>query len=325
MKKLTFKLRLLILSLLAWSSTIASPHNVVIVDTGYDACKQQQGQHCEYNKNILVRGSQPGLQDKFDLITFRQQILQAMTEFNKTYHTQATLPLTSQDLQNYRIVIINLLYGYGGEDNGKNKELSGLMKEFQFSGVADQSGIPEQHKIYGLTVPFHPDIYAFEWWPITLQKANFFAPRYTVATINWPDKNPTPEHNYLPQIYKPMDLPYLLTGQFYANYNKENEAMSIPELLNTAPIDHHPLLIFYHCVAGKDRTGVVTMAYYMTYGGYPTPHTDTTTPPVRRSQMSRKQALQSSKVGNETANGRAQRLAKCYEQWLLAHRYVSSQ
>lgn len=44
--------------------------------------------------------------------------------------------------------------------------------------------------------------------------------------------------------------------------------MDLYHLLLSPPTDGHPLLIFYHCVIGKDRTGLVTMSYFMKNGGY---------------------------------------------------------
>jgi hypothetical protein len=85
------------------------------------------------------------------------------------YEINASLPASDEDLKNYRIVIINLLYDF--KANGSHDELTDLENEFKNSGAVSNLQIPEQHKIYGLDSAFRSDHYAFMWWPIQLSSA----------------------------------------------------------------------------------------------------------------------------------------------------------
>lgn len=239
-------------------------NRAALVDTGYDACRLHGDQNCEANKNLLFRGEQPLADNTFDYdpIQFREKIFAYLQEFKQVYSTNAALPQSLDELNQYRIVMINLLYD--AHDNGSDAEYGELTYEFMHSGAVANPQMPLQHKIYGLEAPFDPHHFAFEWWPVAFtEKSN---PRDISLNLNWPDKDivPVPRSN---QVYKQLDLPYLITGKSYLS-DDESEAIDLQSLLKTIPNDGHPLLIFYHCVAGKDRTGAVTMSYLMKHGGY---------------------------------------------------------
>ncbi len=295
-----------------------NPGNMIVVDTGYDLCMQQQGAQCEKNKNILIRGSQPlNQQNQFNREDFQQKTLSAINDFHQRYESKAAMPVSLDELKNYRIVMVSLLYGYVPTSGGKKKEGIELQQEFALSGVSANQAIPDQHRAYGLSAPFETTQYAFEWWPVTLLDRGLFDPAYTVATLNWPDKESVPMHDYLPAHYLPMDLPFLVQNQLYSKKGMEPvSAISLPNLLKSIPADGHPLLIYYHCVAGKDRTGVVSMAYYMSQGGYPffagTPAKKMT----RSKPMKLNQAKEAALSLSGKANGRAQQLAKMYSKYL---------
>jgi hypothetical protein len=238
------------------STLFASPTRTSLVDTGYDACLITGGINCENNKNLLFRGNQPLDENKqyaYDPDAFRSLIFSYLTAFEKNTITNAPLPRTLAELENYRIVIINLLYD--AKDEGSDEEYNELTYEFSHHNATTAQIVPEQHKMYDLTQPFRANEYAFEWWPIILD-----------SDLNWPNQ----EKILVPrstQFYKPMDYAYLLSGSVYAG-DSENEAMDLLHLLTMQPADGHPLLIFYHCAAGKDRTGSLTLAYLMQHGGY---------------------------------------------------------
>lgn len=243
-----------------------SPSRAALVDTGYDACIMTSAFRCENNKNLLFRGNQP-LDDTenylYDPDVLRQKVFSYLQEFKQAYDTDAVLPNSLAELNNYRIVVINLLYDY--ENHGTDDEYNELTYEFKHSGSINTLQVPEQHKMYNLTSPFNANQYAFEWWPITLKGET--NPQGIPTNVNWPNKEvfQVPRSN---QFYKPMDLPYLVTGIPYPGFHEESDSKDLLSLLLTQPNDGHPLLIFYHCVAGVDRTGAVTLSYFMKHGGY---------------------------------------------------------
>lgn len=245
------------------------PEMVAIVDTGYDACIQNRGSHCEENRNLLIRGGEPITEDygyEFQFNNLRTNLFSYLNIFKKNYTTQSNLPKSIDELQNYRLVVINLLYDF--RENGSQSELLELEYEFLHSGQSSKLEIPEQHKMYGLDTSFHPDQYAFEWWPITFANLDETEPFFIGMHMNWPGKNGTPHHSFAPKEYQLLDFPYLITGTAW-DENIESQAKDLRSLLTKIPTDGHPLLIFYHCVAGKDRTGAVSAAYFMKHGGYP--------------------------------------------------------
>jgi hypothetical protein len=239
-----------------------APQRASLVDTGYDACLQSNGDNCESNRNLLIRGDQP-LDNKnnysYNPDQLRNLVFSYVQKFKQSYNTKASLPDSVKDLSNYRIVIINLLYDW--TDHGSDAEFIELTNEFKYSHAMSPYQMPEQHKMYGLDAEFNPQQYAFAWWPITL-----LGKKSVADNLNWPnqDKVPVPRSD---QFYKPMNFPYLITGVPYQEH-WEDGVIDLPTLLKMQPADGHPLLIFYHCVAGKDRTGAVTMAYFMKHGGY---------------------------------------------------------
>jgi hypothetical protein len=262
------KVKSLLLASLLFPSILfaqsTAPTRVSLVDTGYDLCAQLKEQDCKHNKNLLFRGDQPldDLNDySYDPDSFRNIIFSYLKQFKEIYHTKAVLPTSIDELKNYRIVIINLLYD--GTSHGSKSELTELTKEFYFSGVNDSLEIPEQHIMYGVNANFNADHFAFEWWPITLLGEN---PENIHLNLNWPNKQKVevPGTN---QYFKPMNFPFLISGIAFQDTH-ENNGLDLLSLLNRISNDNHPLLIFYHCVAGKDRTGAVTMAYFMQNGGY---------------------------------------------------------
>lgn len=261
-------LSLSLICMMGFAVAASSPEQVVLVDTGYDLCLQTKGSLCTQNHNLLFRGAEP-LDQKmrhFNRVAFDASIWQAIQVFEEHHKTSAILPASAQALANYRIVMINLVNGYSALQLGREAERQELTQEFQDSGQGQ--GLPLQHHLYGLQTPWQFSTYAFEWWPLTLPKRGLFAPRISPDLLNWPNQLGTPPHDYLPAEYLPMDFPYLIGGQAFSAQEVERGAASIVGLLQTLPKDGHPLLIFYHCIAGEDRTGAVTMAYYLQYGGY---------------------------------------------------------
>jgi hypothetical protein len=85
-------------------------------------------------------------------------------------------------------------------------------------------------------------------------------------------------------------------------------------LLAPVPQDGHPLLIYYHCVAGRDRTGATSMAYFMTYGGYPfVAHVSAKQNRQQRSQpLSFDEALIATTIPELPANEFAEKLGRAY-------------
>ncbi len=253
---------ILILPVLCNAFPQKAPERAALMDTGYDLCIRYSGTSCENNQNILFRGDQP-LDDnnnyQYNADELRNLVFSYLQEFKKTYDTKASLPQSLQDLKNYRIVIINLLYD--GTNKGGDPEFTELTKEFQYSGSAKQLSIPQQHLMYGLNNSFDPAQFAFEWWPITLLGKTDIE-----NNLNWPNQDKVPVLRS-DQFYQPMNYPYLVSGVSYQNQS-EHDAADLKTLLLMQPTDGHPLLIFYHCVAGKDRTGYVTMGYFMQHGGY---------------------------------------------------------
>lgn len=249
----------------SYSQTNIAPSRASLVDTGYDICMQNGGKNCVNNKNLMFRGNVPLDVDnnyKYDPDFFRGRIFAYIQEFRQAYHTNAKLPDSLEDLKNYRIVMVNLLYD--ATEQGKQLEYDELAKEFQYSGIKSRSAFPLQHKIYNLTAPFNPDSYAFEWWPLTLLGDDNHDG--IPGAINWPQHEIVPVPN-TDQNYLPMDLPYLVSGTVYGD-DIETEAADLRSLLAAQPEDGHPLLIFFHCFAGRDRTATAALAYLMANGGY---------------------------------------------------------
>src|SRR3990167_1318210 len=203
----------------AYSSAMLD--RIALLDTGYDACLADGGMKCEENKNLLFRGDQPLPDDPpfyFDFNYFRENIFSYIQQFKQAYDTEARLPIVFDDLKNYRIVVINLLYDFYA--NGSQSELNELQYEFKHSGIVNTLQIPEQHKMYGLKKSFYSDQYAFEWWPVTL--ANH---------INWPDKQGTPPHTFKPDVYKVLNLTFLITGKNFYGDIENDDALSLRTLL----------------------------------------------------------------------------------------------
>lgn len=296
-----------------FSNTCLAANNyfarAALVDTGYDACRITNGSNCESNRNILFRGEQP-LDDtfRFDSTLFRDKIFTYIQTFQKMYSTKANLPKSLEELKQYRIVIINLLYDAHAQ--GSDTEYDELTHEFLYSGAVTTLQIPEQHKMYGLQTEFNTNQFSFEWWPVAFTEQN--NPLDITLNLNWPDKEtvPVPRSD---QIYKKLNLPFLITGSSYLD-DTENEAMSLRSLLNYEVNDGHPLLIFYHCVAGKDRTGAVTLSYLMQYGGYA--NVSPQKPPIvtiRNNPLTFSRALQATTLmGYPTPRENAQVLARAY-------------
>lgn len=257
------------LSFLPLYSYATDPEHVALVDTGYDQCVLSGGDHCENNKNLLFRGALPLPDDPpliFNFKHFRENMMEYLTHFNQVFSTRATLPKTVEDLKNYRIVDIDLIYDYNQQ--GDKYESDELQYEFKDSGQVAEPQLPDQHKMYGLEAPFDENKYAFEWWPVTFAQVEEDDPQFVPMQVNWPSKMGTPPHSFEPQVYQLLDLPYLITGIAYAG-DEEPDAKDLATLLKTIPQDGHPLLIYYHCIAGKDRTGAVSASYFMKHGGYP--------------------------------------------------------
>lgn len=267
-KYLVLSLSAILLSQMSYATDSNQNENyfsrAALVDTGYDACQLSGGNACENNKNLLFRGEQP-LEDntfRYDPDLFREVIFDYLQTFKQVYATKASLPQSLDELKQYRIVIVNLLYD--AHDNGSDAEYGELTHEFLYSGAVSTPQIPEQHKIYGLDLAFNPNQFAFEWWPVAFTEQN--NPKDITLNLNWPDKDivSVPRSD---QVYKKLDFPYLVTGIPFGS-NQEDQAMDLHTLLKYIPDDGHPLLIFYHCVAGKDRTGATTLGYLMKHGGY---------------------------------------------------------
>jgi len=256
---------MMMLSLSSYSYSNLAPTRAALVDTGYDICVQNAGKNCDSNQNLLFRGNFPLDMDndyQYSPDAFRNKIFSYLEDFRQVYATKATLPNTIDELKNYRIVMVNLLYD--ATEHGNETEFAMLTNEFKYSEVARPSSVPLQHKIYNLRSPFNPDSYAFEWWPLTLlgDENHDGIP----GAINWPLHATVPVPN-ADQNYLPMDIPYLVTGVAYGD-DVETEAADMRTLLAAQPEDGHPLLIFFHCYAGKDRTGAAALSYYMANGGY---------------------------------------------------------
>jgi hypothetical protein len=266
MNKLSIVLSLCLLSpAITTAHSLNAPQRASLIDTGYDFCVLSNGKNCASNKNLLFRGDEP-LDDEnnytYDPEQFRSLIFNYIQKFQAVYSTKAYLPQTMDELKNYRIVIINLLYD--GNNHGTDDEYNELSKEFKYSSAVTTEPLPEQHKIYGLHTVFDPNHFAFQWWPLTLMGAK--NPDGIETNLNWPNQEsvPVPRSD---QFYKRIDFQYLLTGNLHPG-DAEPDAIDLITLLMSQPEDGHPLLIFYHCVAGVDRTGFVTLSYFMNYGGY---------------------------------------------------------
>lgn len=290
----------------------ADPENIAIVDTGYDACIQSGKTNCEDNKNLLIRGGEP-IPDvapfDFQFATFREHLTSYLDKFKQTYQTRAILPTSIADLLNYRIVVINLLYDFNA--GGSQSELTELENEFYHSGQTDHLAIPEQHKLYGLDESFDKSKYAFEWWPVTFANLEVTDPQFVYLNMNWPGKSGTPSHAFAPRDYKLLDFPYFITGIPYAD-DVESNSMDLRSLLTMMPTDGHPLLILYHCVAGKDRTGAVSAAYFMKFGGYPYLSQEIPNARAYRSgPVSLREALQYTKT-DRPANPGSRKLSKAF-------------
>jgi hypothetical protein len=188
-----------------------------------------------------------------------------------------------------------------------------LQNEFKNSGAVTSLQIPEQHRIYGLDTAFRPDHYAFEWWPVQLSYLEMSDREFLPLSLNWPSTHGTPPHAFKPDVYRPMNFPALITGKDIFGDKEQNEK-SLHDLLLTMPADGHPLLIYYHCVAGKDRTGATSMGYLMTYGGYPLfKLTEATkTKAVRSQPMSYAAAKVATTIPEHPANPFSLKLATAY-------------
>lgn len=246
------------------------PEHVALVDTGYDQCILSGGTQCEQNKNLLMRGGIPIPDDApyiFSFEEFRASIFDYLKDFKNTFSTRAALPESIDDLKNYRIVDIDLIYDFNQQ--GGNYEYFELVNEFKDSGNVSTLQLPEQHKMYGLNTPFDPAQFAFEWWPVTFAELADTDPQFIPMSINWPGIKGTPPHQFEPREYKFLDFPYLITSIPLSGVSETAEAKDLVTLLKTIPQDGHPLLIYYHCIAGKDRTGAVSISYFMKHGGYP--------------------------------------------------------
>jgi hypothetical protein len=264
-----FYTTLVITSFSITTHAAVEPEHVALVDTGYDLCMLSGGQKCENNKNLLFRGGMPlpdGVPMAFDFDQFRTNLFAYLTDFKNTFETRAPLPISADDLKNYRIVDIDLIYDYN--QAGGEYESGELQDEFKESGQVSTLQIPEQHKMYGLDLEFDPKKYAFEWWPVTFAELPENDPNFIAMNVNWPSKMGTPSHTFLPKEYKFLDMPYLVSG-IPLDGDEEPDAKDLVTLLKTIPADGHPFLIYYHCIAGKDRTGAVSAAYMMKNGGYP--------------------------------------------------------
>jgi hypothetical protein len=275
-----------------------SHRRIVLVDTGYDLCHTTINTECENNRNLLFRGMTPV---PYERDQFLQNVMYYLQLFKRVYHVNAKIPDTLEELNNYRIVMINVGYGRGYKH--VTKELQALQDEYKYAVPSSLNSFPKEHTLYSMDFSFNPNHYAFEWWPITLNTIQAVPKPDLAAILNWSDKKNHPLES------KPLNLPYLITGQNFFTSHEEN-SQSIYELLNTIPKDGHPLLIFYHCMSGVDRTGVVTMSYFLAYGGYPYITSDSTkTSAARLGPMNFSQALAAM---NMKPNHRALRLTQVF-------------
>jgi hypothetical protein len=139
------------------------------------------------------------------------------------------------------------------------------------------------------------------------------SPDFISSSLNWPGKQGTPVHSFKPDIYKPLNFPALIGFTPLYEVQKSNEK-SLHDLLMNIPQDGHPLLIYYHCVAGKDRTGAVSMAYFMTYGGYPFIAHDAIKKigKTRSQPLSFDEALTATTIPGHAANEYSVKLSKAY-------------
>jgi hypothetical protein len=301
-------------------TTVANAHpsdmleRIALVDTGYDLCLQTGGNNCAVNKNLLFRGDQPLPDDApfdFEFDYFHARALNYLEKAQTIYQINAPLPHTLADLKNYRILIINLLYDFSAA--GSPIELQDLENEFKNSGAVTSLQLPEQHHVYGLESAFRPDHYAFAWWPVQLSYHGVDAPDFISLSLNWPAKIGTPAHTFKPDVYLPLNFPALITGNKVFGEEAPDQK-SLRELLTTIPQDGHPLLIYYHCVAGKDRTGAVSTSYFMTYGGYPfiAPDLSKHIRALRSQPLSLKQALAATTIPEHPANIYSERLDRAY-------------
>jgi hypothetical protein len=291
----------------------SDPEHVALVDTGFDACMQSGGMNCEQNKNLLFRGGQPLPDDppyvvNFD--SFRQNIFSYISTFKNAYETEAKLPSSVDDLKNYRMVIINLLYDFN--DHGSVVESTELKYEFKSSGQSSEAVIPEQHHMYGLESAFNENQYAFEWWPITFALLDDADANFVPMHMNWPGNQGTPPHSFEPKDYVLLDLPYFVSGIPYKDDSENPNAKDLRTLLTTIPADGHPLLIFYHCVAGKDRTGAVSASYFMKFGGYPYVSNEFAQKQLRSGPVNLKKALEFTTLPNRYPSKDSKNLSKAF-------------
>jgi hypothetical protein len=295
--------------------SINQNHQIALVDTGYDACNFNGKNHsCELNQNLLFRGELP-LQSpspkkwggNYDV--FINNIWSYLTLFKRRYHGDNKLPNNITDLKKYRIVIVSLLYGLNAIDNQNEKQ--SVIGEFQYINTGSPV-LPKQHHIYNLNTPYDAKQYAFEWWPINLRDKGVFSIFDSPNTIL-----NSPVTLQSSKGYLPMNFMNFIDGEPLDNAMPNQSSMALTTLLKYIPRDGHPLLIFYHCRAGKDRTGAVTMSYYMKYGGYPhvgikygidSPMTQI----LRKPPMTYRDALQTAVLFNNEPNSRAKKLARTY-------------
>lgn len=287
----------------AWASS-PHPERVSLVDTGSDLCAATKGGNCDSNKNILFRGSTPFPYpyDKSNPTEFYEKIWSYIQDFKTARGDSSTLPKSLEELKSYRIVMINLIYGGPSATNDSESDYFALTHEYKGSGQTTIPELPLQHHLYGLNKSYSYNTYAFQWWPVSDYWKTF------PDRFNAPDNTETLSkviaRSNPQQSYFSLDLPYLITGKAYVNSanvadEEDVEAKDLTSLLLSSPKDNHPLLIYYHCRQGKDRTGLVTLAYYMTNGGYA--NIDKSTPP-KSLQRSNPLSLQAAIKATTNAN-----------------------
>ena len=314
MKKIILCLILFCVNRQLYANNINQNHQIALVDTGYDAChlNGKNPSLCSFNHNLLFRGAlpfEPTPGGGFNYDIFINNIWSYLTLFKRNYHGDNKLPGSLSDLKKYRIVVVSLLYSLNAIDNQTEKQ--SVITEFQYINGGNPT-LPKQHHIYHLNTPYDPKKYAFEWWPINLRDKGAGSIFDTPNTIL-----NTPLGLELSKGYLPMSFKNLIDGTPLDNSMPGQHGMGLVTLLKYIPRDGHPLLIFYHCQAGKDRTGAVTMSYYMKYGGYSYAGMQDgidfpMTQPLRKPPMSFRDALKAAILFNNVLNSRAKKLARTY-------------